>query len=113
MTGHKQAPFRRQLQARQSLPPQVTSLPLIILDIMNTKPTDRNTTNSGPCDKRAGLDTDDQILAHLGHEQELRREFSVFTLAALCSCLMASWEALATVIATALTNGGPPCLFYN
>ncbi|KAH6974398.1 amino acid permease [Ilyonectria sp. MPI-CAGE-AT-0026] len=56
---------------------------------------------------------DEEVLANLGHEQELRREFSVFTLAALCSCLMASWEALATVITTALTNGGPPCLFYN
>lgn len=56
---------------------------------------------------------DEEVLANLGHEQELRREFSVFTLTALCSCLMASWEALATVITTALTNGGPPCLFYN
>ncbi|UPL00132.1 hypothetical protein LCI18_011066 [Fusarium solani-melongenae] len=80
---------------------------------MNTKPIDQNTTKREPCGNHAGLDTDDQILAHLGHEQELRRDFSVFTLVALCSCLMASWEALATVIATALTNGGPPCLFYN
>ena len=52
-------------------------------------------------------------LAQLGHAQELRREYSLFSLGALCVCLMATWEALSTVIATALINGGAPCLFYN
>ena len=52
-------------------------------------------------------------LAQLGHAQELRRDYSLFSLGALCVCLMATWEALSTVIATALINGGAPCLFYN
>ncbi|KFY54687.1 hypothetical protein V496_07200 [Pseudogymnoascus sp. VKM F-4515 (FW-2607)] len=44
---------------------------------------------------------------------ELRHQFSVWSLGSLCLCLMATWEALSTVIATALKNGGAPCLFYN
>lgn len=57
--------------------------------------------------------TDEAQLAQLGHKQELNRSFSVFTLTSLCLCLMATWEALSTVLATALTNGGAPCLFFN
>ncbi|KAF4449345.1 amino acid permease [Fusarium albosuccineum] len=52
-------------------------------------------------------------LAQLGHTQELKRQYSLFSLCALCVCLMATWEALSTVIATALISGGAPCLFYN
>lgn len=44
---------------------------------------------------------------------ELRRDFSIWSLGALCLCLMGTWEALASVVAAALTNGGAPCLFYN
>lgn len=57
--------------------------------------------------------TDDARLAELGHVQELRRDFSIWSLGCLCLCLMATWEALSTVIATALITGGAPCLFYN
>ncbi|KAM0345615.1 hypothetical protein ACHAPU_006268 [Fusarium lateritium] len=52
-------------------------------------------------------------LAQLGHTQELRRQYSLPSLCALCVCLMASWEALSTVISTALISGGAPCLLYN
>jgi hypothetical protein len=57
--------------------------------------------------------TDNAQLAQLGHVQELRRDYSLWSLASLCLCLMATWEALATFIATALTTGGGPCLFFN
>ncbi|KAH7120766.1 amino acid permease [Dendryphion nanum] len=57
--------------------------------------------------------TDDDRLAQLGHVQELRRDFSIWSLGSLCLCLMATWEALSTVIATALMTGGAPCLFFN
>ena len=57
--------------------------------------------------------TDEQRLAQLGHSQELARRFSLPALGALCLCLMATWEALSTVLASALISGGPPCLFYN
>lgn len=48
-----------------------------------------------------------------GETEELQEGFNVWSLGALLVCLMATWEALATVVASALTNGGPPCLFYN
>jgi len=48
-----------------------------------------------------------------GHSEELRQEFSIWSLASLLVCLMATWEALSSVVAQALINGGPPCLFYN
>jgi hypothetical protein len=58
-------------------------------------------------------DADDKLLIQLGHVQELRRGFSIRSLGGLCLCLMATWEALSTVVATALISGGAPCLFYN
>ena len=57
--------------------------------------------------------TDDARLAELGHVQELKRTFSVWSLGCLCLCLMATWEALGSVLALALLSGGAPCLFYN
>jgi amino acid transporter len=59
------------------------------------------------------LATDDALLAELGHAQELKREFSLWSLGSLCLCLMATWEALGSVLALALLSGGAPCLFYN
>ncbi|KAF2689666.1 amino acid transporter [Lentithecium fluviatile CBS 122367] len=56
---------------------------------------------------------DDERLGQIGHVQELRRDFSIWSLGSLCLCLMATWEALSTVIATALLTGGAPCLFWN
>jgi choline transport protein len=57
--------------------------------------------------------TDDARLAQLGHASELKRTFSVWSLACLCLCLMATWEALGSVLSQALLSGGAPCLFYN
>ena len=57
--------------------------------------------------------SDEEELAALGHVQELRREFSLWSILCLQISLMATWEALSSVVATALTSGGAPCLFYN
>ncbi|KAH8731958.1 amino acid/polyamine transporter I [Phaeosphaeriaceae sp. PMI808] len=57
--------------------------------------------------------TDNERLAQLGHVEELRRSYSLWSLGCLCLCLTATWEALATVMGTALTAGGGPCLFFN
>ena len=59
------------------------------------------------------MSVDDELLGQLGHVSELRREFSVWSLGSLCLCLMATWEAISSVVTAALTNGGAPCLFYN
>jgi len=40
-----------------------------------------------------------------GQVAELRKEFSVWSLGSLCLCLMATWEAVTSVVAAALTNG--------
>ena len=59
------------------------------------------------------MSVDDELLEQLGHVSELRRELSVWSLGSLCLCLMATWEAISSVVAAALTNGGAPCLFHN
>jgi hypothetical protein len=51
--------------------------------------------------------------ATTGHVEELPREFSLWSLGSLLVCLMATWEALSSVVAQALISGGAPCLFYN
>ena len=53
------------------------------------------------------------FISERGYAEELRRDFSIWSLGSLCICLMATWEALGSVVAAALTNGGAPCLFYN
>lgn len=83
-------------------------------DMGKVKTADESSTRLEPSYSRPlGNLSDEQRLAQLGHEQQLKRSFSLPALGALCLCLMATWEALSTVIATALTSGGPPCLFYN
>lgn len=57
--------------------------------------------------------TDGELLQALGHTEELQRNFSVWSLGSLCLCLMATWEALGSVVGLALLSGGAPCLFYN
>ncbi|CAG8903438.1 unnamed protein product [Penicillium salamii] len=57
--------------------------------------------------------SDEEQLTALGHVQELRREFSLWSIVCLQISLMATWEALSSVVTTALTSGGAPCLFYN
>jgi hypothetical protein len=74
----------------------------------------KKTPNETHVDFDAGtINADDARLAQLGHTQELNRQFSLLALGALCVCLMGTWEALSTVVATALASGGAPCLFYN
>ncbi|KAH6662417.1 amino acid permease [Plectosphaerella plurivora] len=70
-------------------------------------------TALGGADELKARDPDAEILVALGHTQELERKFSLLSICALCSCLMATWEALATVIGAALAAGGGPCLIYN
>lgn len=65
----------------------------------------RKTSNEEPGELRKDVE--------VSHTHELRQQFSVWSLGSLSLCLMATWEALSTVVATALTNGGAPCLLYN
>lgn len=56
---------------------------------------------------------DEDQLAALGHVQELRREFSLWSIWCLQISLMATWESVSTASQAALQNGGPVCLLYN
>jgi choline transport protein len=58
-------------------------------------------------------DEDAAELNAAGYAQELERSFSLPAMGCLCLCLMATWEALSTVVSAALVSGGAPCLFYN
>ncbi|RYP70717.1 hypothetical protein DL769_004888 [Monosporascus sp. CRB-8-3] len=84
-----------------------------------TAPDAKNGHPEGPVVSRiektrsSSADSDALRLEQMGHAQELDRSFSLPAMCGLCLCLMATWEALSTVVAAALTNGGAPCLFYN
>ncbi|RYP28050.1 hypothetical protein DL767_007381 [Monosporascus sp. MG133] len=51
---------------------------------------------------QVSIHSDEERLVQIGHQQELARRFSLPALGALCLCLMATWEALSTVISAAL-----------
>ncbi|KAF5520931.1 Choline transport protein [Colletotrichum aenigma] len=82
------------------------------MDVNETKTGEPLRTIDSTADNVNAISDEDR-LAQLGHAQELKRQFSLPTLGALCLCLMATWEALSTVVAQALLSGGAPCLFYN
>jgi hypothetical protein len=77
--------------------------------------TSRDNTTKMPLEKSTTLSpySDEEAIPQIVITEELRREFSIWSLGSLCLCLMATWEALCSVVAAALTNGGAPCLFYN
>lgn len=72
----------------------------------------RENERPGSINRRTAT-TDEELLAAMGHKQELRRVFSVWSLASLVLCGMATWESMGAVVAQALLSGGAPCLFYN
>ncbi|KAE9368169.1 amino acid transporter-like protein [Stipitochalara longipes BDJ] len=69
--------------------------------------------SSEKCTPSSPSDEEGLQVQELGTTEELRRDFSIWSLGSLCLCLMGTWEALTSVVAAALTNGGAPCLFYN
>ncbi|KAK4891677.1 hypothetical protein LTR27_009685 [Elasticomyces elasticus] len=57
--------------------------------------------------------SDQELLARMGHEQQLTRRFSRVSMLATCVCLMATWEALCSTMATAFISGGPVAMVYG
>ncbi|RGP60207.1 amino acid permease [Fusarium sporotrichioides] len=67
-----------------------------------------------PCQlENQAINSDAARLDQLGLHAELERRFSLPSIICLCLCLMATWEALSSVVAQALASGGVPCLIYN
>ncbi|CAH0023117.1 unnamed protein product [Clonostachys rhizophaga] len=60
-----------------------------------------------------GMNSNATRLEQLGLHAELEPTFSLTALICLSLCIMATWEAVASVVAQALASGGVPCLVYN
>ena len=59
------------------------------------------------------IDEDALDLATLGHEQALSRKFSLWSLLALGFCVLGSWGAISSDLATGFTNGGPVIILFG
>ncbi|KAJ5622402.1 hypothetical protein N7528_005634 [Penicillium herquei] len=59
------------------------------------------------------LDQDELRLAQMGHKQELKRHFSVWSLIGLAANCTISWTGLGTGLITDLNSGGPGALVYG
>ncbi|KAE8151082.1 amino acid transporter [Aspergillus avenaceus] len=58
-------------------------------------------------------DADELRLAQMGHKQELKRHFSVWSLIGLASTCTISWTGLGLGLITAINAGGPGALIYG
>ncbi|KAJ5641753.1 hypothetical protein N7490_005753 [Penicillium lividum] len=58
-------------------------------------------------------DKDELRLAQMGHKQELKRHFSVWSLIGLAANCTISWTGLGLGLITALNSGGPGALIYG
>jgi choline transport protein len=57
---------------------------------------------------------DDELnLARLGHTQQLKRRFNIWSILAFSSCLLGTWEGLSLTLASALQSGGSSSLMYG
>ena len=56
---------------------------------------------------------DDLNLARLGHTQQLKRRFNIWSMLAFSSCLLGTWEGLSLTLISALQSGGPASLMYG
>ncbi|OJJ46072.1 hypothetical protein ASPZODRAFT_97590 [Penicilliopsis zonata CBS 506.65] len=59
------------------------------------------------------VDTDELRLAQMGHRQELKRHFSVWSLIGLAANCTISWTGLGLGLSTAINAGGPGALIYG
>ena len=116
-------------------PKQPTSVPAIVLqavhkspDVSPSKPlqspencpdrspfpAEMSSASIKPMSVDAEVLTDDDLaLARLGHKQQLRRRFNIWSMLALSLCLLATWEALSTTLIAALLSGGPVSVIYG
>ncbi|BCS28444.1 uncharacterized protein APUU_70014S [Aspergillus puulaauensis] len=59
------------------------------------------------------LDQDEARLAALGHQQELERNFSFFSMLGLAFSILNSWTALASSLSVGLPSGGPVAVIWG
>lgn len=66
--------------------------------------------NSG---RQAAMAQDATILEHMGHKQELKRNFSMVSMLGLAFAILNTWTALAASISVALPSGGPSSVIWG
>ena len=59
------------------------------------------------------MNADEIQLARVGHKQQLVRRFSLWTIVALCLCLLATWEAVSATLVSSLVSGGPVTVIWG
>lgn len=70
-------------------------------------------TKKGPLNKVDQSTQDALDLAAMGHEQQLRRKFSIWSMLALAFCVLGTWTTFAQDLASGLTNGGSITILWG
>ena len=63
--------------------------------------------------RRTSVAEDATALAHLGHQQELKRNFSFVSMLGLAFAILNSWTALSASLSLALPSGGPTSVIWG
>ena len=63
--------------------------------------------------RRSSIAEDAEALAHLGHKQELQRNFSMVSMLGLAFAILNSWTALSASLSLALPSGGPTSVIWG
>ncbi|KAL2421270.1 Choline transport protein [Exophiala dermatitidis] len=63
--------------------------------------------------RRTSVQEDAAVLAHLGVKQELKRNFSLFSMLGLAFAILNSWTALGASMSLALPSGGPDAVIWG
>jgi choline transport protein len=63
--------------------------------------------------RRGSLADDAAALEHMGHKQELKRNFSMVSMLGLAFAILNTWTALAASISLALPSGGPSAVIWG
>lgn len=63
--------------------------------------------------RRSSVQEDAAGLAHLGHKQELERNFSSLSMLGLAFAILNSWTALSASLSLALPSGGPTSVIWG
>lgn len=73
----------------------------------------RSSERRGSQRRRTSVQEDADALAHLGHRQELERNFSSLSMLGLAFAILNSWTALAASLSLALPSGGPTSVIWG
>ncbi|KAI1855229.1 hypothetical protein JX265_006630 [Neoarthrinium moseri] len=63
--------------------------------------------------RRTSIADDAVALEHMGHKQELKRNFSLISMLGLAFAILNTWTALAASISLALPSGGPSSVIWG